>query len=61
MAKGEQVAMPGMPARVSDRQDVEDRLNDTIACISAHERQLREAKRRERLLREQLASLPREG
>lgn len=57
---GTQMEVPGMPARISDRELVEDDLNQTISAIAQLEVDLRMARRRERLLRADLARLPRE-
>jgi len=59
--KGTQMEVPGTPAPINERDAVEDRLNHCVNAIFNLERQLRAARADERLLRRQLAALPREG
>lgn len=54
VAKGEQVPL-------SERLDLEDQLNRTVARQVELEAERRQAIQRERALRTRLASLPREG
>lgn len=58
---GTQMEAPGIPAPMSERDQVEDALNESIANVLRLEKELRLWKGTERRMRAQLAVLPREG